>query len=892
MLHVTIDASMLTGKPANSTCEIAVNIAGCAWEKKDPPELPTFANESDLRKALFPWEWKRPTKLILRWLNDAKAPIAGAQDLEFTISPDDYVDFEADRDEVIKHYNLILENKIIRRDDRWNVERDAAGNLVLNPLELQGEFAPGKEILQVNLNDETSDPALPPLLTHFYSSTIAQFAQYLAPLNVKSRLTFFASKNGVEAPQGAKHYFLYPVCDQQDNRWGGYPTPPDGVVDGESAEIIYKLNDEPTMFLHSRIEEIPLAAEVKMGPTELRDSNGNFRGHTELEVSDSDELFDKHTFREKIIRSTARTFDLAGWLYEFLNSDEQRVKIVAMPADVLPDWSSRINELFLSLFRDRYSLGNPVNQKHTEAILGFDKAGSSLGTAGVIHSYTADIRNPNDYVSLVPADVHAKIEAFDAEFLPDTWFEFLNDVTSPSLTAALRRAAQYVPTSDEISVARWLELWRMIVAHAVQPESKSPTDEEKSSRQEQLTIIEEKRALVKLQIVRAVAAYIYDLTEPKPTATDEEKKKLELLRESSLRLFAVVADKDFQLLDLGDLLLESIGIDIARDPSQVQFDSAKKDAVKTVLKAFRVSHVKARAEVRLFPSLAAILTAIADLNLSDSDLGSNLWQTFAAFVSDPDVEVSSIFGIDFADEVDKLIGAPTDVPPNVLIKVDDVDPGVVAPGAPKEDDLADEIAGYAVMMQRGNVQFADDHGFANWRGLNWSRVDLLTKARGAATEPFESGESISLGENYFIPSYLPEELIDEIEQDENNAVGTQAANSIKNAFLTLTNERLSLPAGHDLYEEIEEVDPKETELRKYLFQYLFENGPVNARKAVPAAYALWYGFHHNFAGFVVLNSGVLPEALRAERNDWLIPKVQIPDAEIKHKAPYHHLRRV
>ncbi|HMS09568.1 MAG TPA: hypothetical protein PKE66_08800, partial [Pyrinomonadaceae bacterium] len=167
----------------------------------------------------------------------------------------------------------------------------------------------------------------------------------------------------------------------------------------------------------------------------------------------------------------------------------------------------------------------------------------------------------------------------------------------------------------------------------------------------------------------------------------------------------------------------------------------------------------------------------------------------------------------------------------------------------------------------------------------------LTKNRASTTEPYSPEKPVSLRRDYFIPSLLPEELIDEA-----NLVGgpgdSHAASSIKNVFLPLTNERLSLPAGHDLYEETEEFDAADKELRKYLFQYLFENGSGNDRTAVPAAYALWYGYLYNFAGFVVLNSGVLPEVLRNNSDDWLIPKVEIPAGDIVDGTLYKHLRRV
>lgn len=185
-----------------------------------------------------------------------------------------------------------------------------------------------------------------------------------------------------------------------------------------------------------------------------------------------------------------------------------------------------------------------------------------------------------------------------------------------------------------------------------------------------------------------------------------------------------------------------------------------------------------------------------------------------------------------------------DIPPALRVTVDAFGAkGMFA------DDLNDEISGHIVLMQRSKAPRETTYD-KEWRCLN--RV-LITQP-ATATSPF-----------YFVPAFLPE------------------TGGVKTPYLEINNEKLSLIAGHQTYADANHGEADELVNVNTQYYWFDERHK---------GYALWYGYNYRFAGFVALNSGVLPKLLRNKEADWNIPADKFAaNAAFKFKE-HQHFRRV
>ena len=194
----------------------------------------------------------------------------------------------------------------------------------------------------------------------------------------------------------------------------------------------------------------------------------------------------------------------------------------------------------------------------------------------------------------------------------------------------------------------------------------------------------------------------------------------------------------------------------------------------------------------------------------------------------------SFFPGDYAEE-NAQTGVTYDIPSPVRVTV-------AAIGSAPQDDLADEIAGHVLLMRRGKKAI-ETAPFEDWRCLNKIKI--------------KDG-----GLSYVVPSALPE------------------TSDVKRAAFEIRNEKISLVAGHKTFNDPKKTDSQVRNDLKYLFD------PDHR------GYGLWYGYDYQFAGFVALNSGVLPPALRAERDGALNIPADKFIFEPPHPANLRYLRRV
>lgn len=206
------------------------------------------------------------------------------------------------------------------------------------------------------------------------------------------------------------------------------------------------------------------------------------------------------------------------------------------------------------------------------------------------------------------------------------------------------------------------------------------------------------------------------------------------------------------------------------------------------------------------------------------------------------------------EEWNTYIHTPENIPPPLNIKVQEINTQTGA-------DLINEISGHIVLSRRSRskVKSNEEGVFEDWKYLNWAKVSL------------DNGENFLKGK-YLIPAVLPK------------------IDGIQKTSFHLSNESLSLISGHDNQtgDDISDIAMN--------FNYSFVD--EKQKNPVPAAPALWYGHHYEFAGFVALNSGALPEAIRATDKAghpiWNKPKeMDIKFPQDKYNiAEHHHLRRV
>lgn len=209
-----------------------------------------------------------------------------------------------------------------------------------------------------------------------------------------------------------------------------------------------------------------------------------------------------------------------------------------------------------------------------------------------------------------------------------------------------------------------------------------------------------------------------------------------------------------------------------------------------------------------------------------------------------------------------------DIPPPVRLEVASYEAD-----DEKSQDVNDEISGYILLMRR-NI---DGRQNEDWRYLNWANPVILDPPVFFDPEKQKDESKSSFEKDYLFPAFIPN------------------SDGYKKPYLTISNESLSLIAGHDTFQDSDyNQDEKNEDFGKYL-SFAFPNGGDKM------GYAFWYGFKYQFAAYVALNSGVLPPVLRKKGNVLNLPNPEpkIPEENIfpekeegEKEGFYTHLRKV
>ncbi|MFT3796113.1 hypothetical protein [Flavobacterium sp.] len=851
MLQVLIDPSMLTGK-SNANCEITVNISGCAWPKDEP--IPDFNDREEMMKFFYPWRWENPKWLKIHWFKEiivknqpTTYEFLGQGNVPLEITSNSYAAFDSDELLLQGHYESLLNNRLIKNEQAgYPIELDE--NQIR--FDLTGlEQSPA----QITIDDDYQSPS-ENQPNGFLNMSIAQFAQKLPPHNLGLHLTFFAQSNAITIPDEATHFVVYPVGQFLDDRWSS--SVDNGSINNNKVRSFVYYNEGPKMQMQCQFTAIPLpSAQDAKDPIQLRDSNGNFLGQTTVEVHDSNELFDKQLFKQNLLAKTSLIFDLPALLLEHL--DSQMDLISQLDPSGLKSFFKNANSVLMGLIRDHYSIGNALNEANTKILLNgvtFAEEKDPSLPKGIISQYNEKAR-PASLDLLNRQTVFDQLKSNDGGDLV-AWRSMLKLL--PALDKQLQEIELFEKTEadQEFVVGHddpklWLSHWKAILDNRI-PLSDDTDD---AAIQKQRDIQADKRKLFQLQIANAAF----------PNAKQGP----------AWELLLGILDGFFEYFCPSNLFIESVVTHSKGNDRHSQFNDADPKAIKQkLIETCLADYADIRivydqdAEVateKLFPSIKSELKALSELEITTASGTVAFFskQAFTNFIKAYNFnDKDNLLWLDIEAVIEELLEKPTDVPPQVLVMVDTLDPIKLQDN---KEDLADEISGHLVVMQRSQkANTAVDPTQTNWKALNWSRVNLLNN---------KDNEITALYHHYLIPAFLPE------------------TDNIKSTYLPLSNERLSLIAGHDSFKDNAD-DADDTP--DFAFQYPFENTAVTdgtkTTITVPPAFAFWYGYHYDFAGFVVLNSGVLPPKLR-KQSEWVTPKIDQND-QITNRSQYKHYRRV
>jgi hypothetical protein len=773
MLQILIDPSMLSAKPNNSDCELTINIAGCAWPADTSIKIPDFPNREAMMEFFYPWYWRRPKYLNIFWLRWDKERklyfLADDRPSQLEMIYNAYPEFEVDSHPIGQHYQDILNIKLIKNEP-------VGQNIELNENEIRYDLL-GKVSSPIVIDDNHADPGR--LETGLLTMSLANFAQKLSPNNLELQLAFFAKGNAVTAPADATHFVAYPLGEDQNDRWSSKIRYRLNHDDG-SLDVTY-INGAEQMKLHCPSTPIPQKSQAHT-PIQLRDDDGNFLGHTDLEVYDFEDQM------AELSNKLSPLFDLPKILCEFIAEKEAAfVKKDTTTDKDYCDWIKLINVYFLSSIND------------------------SIANQTILMEILED-RNRLDRAE----DIRTIIDVIGAKWSHkiayDEWKKILSgeENLKPLVENLDLQIIEFKQEKAEEFVKEWIQNLKGIL--------------------KLIDILEVQKNII---LLRSSAF------------SEDEVKKLS----TAIDNFGDVRNVLFNgIFTYAKKFLFRKKLNLNNDAAKLEFS----DRFKIALFAYMKKRVFPSTTIDLYPEI------ITDPFLKvPVDYPAINWASVHDFIN-------RNYTDDINDRIKQLIEKPTDIPPPVMIKVDTLD--IISSNVDKTDDLSDEIAGHLILMQRGQMQNEPaDLDNVDWKALNWSRINLNNVVDKTAT-PLEN--------DYLIPAFLPE------------------INENKNIHLSLSNERLSLIAGHETFKDNDKYGNDEISIFtfSYLFQNIINEGGEDVEHNIPAAYALWYGYHYNFAGFVALNSGVLPKAIRKDPDNWSIPS--IGQNQIDHSISYEHYRRV
>lgn len=812
MLQVTLDPSALlpVSKTQKTPCEIVTSISGLSWKKGE--NFPVNWTKEEAKQSLYPWYWDRPGKLRVYWITREGAGYesVGWTDLDMRMPPQDaLIRYDADGKKMRAYYESILDRKIFPEASAALISKDDV-EMEIDVLEKQ----------EMKVTDDAPAAGRP---TDFYNSAISQFAQKLAPLNELLGFVFFMSmvpEQPVQAPDNAVGFVAFPYSESSGSRWqsaeGGMPTAlhvrnvPAGKL--PQLAVAYRAYNGVAMTAYCPVTLLP-EPQTDEQPIQLRNHKGAFWGHVHLSVNDVEDQV------EAILTAAAPFFDLPGMMWRYLHDNAGKLH----PGDPATDdyllWINKINDFLWAALRDALGFGRlPESDGH------------SMAERLVRHYCNTKYKN----------EVHNLSEAEQASY----WSDF-------------ERIKKDILAESGAKDNYTLDAWKKLVREDIFTTETTLATEEKELEERSVRITDSVQFIVGFVKLDIANSDLANVVEKKVGAWLQAwHRLLDLLRDDDLLVKRILFEQWNRIsLNSAGMNLDAVLNIPAGDKARMSrlyawFDSAFSNA----------------GEIRLFQQEAiavthktTLLKAMEEPNPSEKDIANDIlaaikeyagarikkklfypfvdtrpfdnppavlatpptWQDFIASIDNnrPAIEV----------EVNKELQRPLGMVPHLQLRVDKFESI-----NPDKEDLNDEIAGHIVLMQRGDG--FNESNFSNnpWRYLNWAKVRTAVRNTPGAPDTV-----VDLANSYLVPAFIPE------------------PDGGKTAYLRLSNEQLSLAAGHVAFEDEQTAEDPAAEKVPAYMQYLFSHDKDKA-------YALWYGYYYQFAGFVALNSGVLPQVLRSQ----------------------------
>lgn len=778
VMQITLDPSLISTTDLD-TVNMAVSISGISWENGSLPlDAGGAPDSSRIQNLSYPWRWgsggqsfNRPTHMKVIWLDENNNILPDVPNAFLEIDFPVLSEFKDDGDLIVKHQEYIFNKKVFLE------------NGTVSEKDLFVDVGKGEK-QEVNVTDDGTSQGSVNGNTGFFAAAIGRLAQMVPPINQKLHLVFLVDNQPCPIPAGAKKFVIFP---QDTNHWEGGLVNDSDIVNNGQYCMRYGSPMERRVFCPiTEIEEtLP-----QNGPIQLRDTESNFLGRVNLNISDVEDII------PELVSNVNAVFDLPTKLHSFLKANSV---LLAAPNAKPFLWATLRDGLGFGYMpeSDQNSMLSRVVRRHCD-----DKVGK------LEELERADrIRYWKEYDDAF-GKLKIRIDAFDLNLTKEAWENLIIDEL-PTMLGDDRLPIKNVleklkRTTTGISNDEWLASFELLLKELKQDDS-----------------LAHKILFLQWDRISNSGVGLLDLPSVPP---DKENAKLKWLEEiftnaGEIRLlqFEAITQK------YKKNLLASIGNFQPADAKQISRDCI------TSLRDY--ANVRAAGQIFL-PAVTDPFDAV-----TNPDAWNNFISSLDKYAGDAEAIISGRIEKTFSN------------PPAIQLRVDETE----AKTSLDESDLNDEISGHIVLVRRASAITTSDFGVNGWRYLNWAKATSVKRTDAVPPAPLKL--------SYLLPAF-PGESAGE-----------------KTAFLSYSNEKPSFIAGHDMFapdRNVVDVDTPHAELR-----YSFDE--VDTHKA----YALWYGFNYEFAGYVALNSGVLPPELR--NGSWNRPSEEPKPINVE---GYSHLRRV
>ena len=857
MIQVTLDPSLLTTVSSIEAkiCEIALRINSVSYKKEEGDPENVFGNIKSISKLLLPWHWDNASHIRIRWISN-KELHGNPVDIDLT-------GFQSTTDkDMVQNFNEdTMFSEILKDYKESDKDPTKIYEVLMNKIKENHDFTSGI-IHETTISDdyENSKDGFLPIF-------IAKASQELPPLSQYLKLVFFGTKTDVITISNEVDSFIaFPVfLGEEPNIWK--PTNDENKKNDTTYEIPYHDFGERTIKAYCPITPLPTAVteqDLKSPGIHLRDENGDFLGCVKLQVNDIEDQL------PTILYEVGRTFDLPKILISWLEKEgsEEDPKLENKHIKSLDNilWACLRDSLGFGFKQesDQESSVSRIVKKYCKDYPISETNGMSLNELFWKQYFEIN--------ALMDKDGEKEFFKSSDKYSIDKWkdlfkiidpekFETIDNFTvnlgwiQSNLKKSFANELELVLLDDKtIKTIRsvwdfqiekghenWLKDWKAFI-EIIQTDA---------VLQNRLVFLQWKDLLLSTVELKEidVSSKLLDLQNAYSIDISETKQ-----RESTLEILNRLRWYEQTLAETGEvreLQKESI-LTLYKEPfiTQINYPLVEKNLIQSSFD-FLKRYIEERCDTALnktfFPKV------------ENTDINEIYIEFIQSIVYDPALEHSdkSKIQLEIEAAILSVLEVIYPVPPTIQLKIDSLKVKAL-----EEDDLNDEISGHIVLARR-----ADEIGIGaskftkSFHYLNSVEVQPVS----------DTGEKKEkLTDPYIAPVFLPE------------------SNGNKNAFLQISNEKISLVAGHETNDDLDTKDDKYAHL-----DYLFDDNQK--------AYAFWYGYQYQFLGFVALNSGVLPKAIRKDKATWNVhttDEARLTSLAIDEKhveefiEEYTHLRRV